>query len=88
MYPQGRDQIFKCSGSNLTFLAGHNFDFNKLFREGISSCTQDVAAQLRAKYDERQKSREEALEVQDEKPAFLDEVPVPHEEIDKLAEVK
>ncbi|XP_031620480.1 poly(A)-specific ribonuclease PARN-like isoform X2 [Contarinia nasturtii] len=88
VYPQSRDQVFKCSGSNLTFLAGHNFDFNKLFREGVSCCTQDVATQLRAKYDERQKSREEALEVRDERPSNCDEVPVPHEEIDKLAEVK
>lgn len=88
VFPQNRDQIFKCSGSSLSFLAEQKFDFNKLFREGVSCCTQDVALQLRAKYDERQKSREEALEVRDEKPANFDEVPVPAEELDKLIEVK
>lgn len=69
-------------------MAEQQFDFNKLFREGVSCCTQDVATQLRAKYDERQKSREKALEVRDEKPSNIDEVPVPVEEIDKLEEVK
>lgn len=74
----------------MTFLAEQKFDFNKLFREGVSCCTQDVAVKLREKYDERQKSREEALEVRDEKPtnSNYDEVPVPPEEVDKLCEVK
>lgn len=88
MYPQNRDDVFECSGSSLTFLAEQNFDFNKLFRHGVSCCTQDVAVKLREKYDERQKNRKEALEVKDEKPSNLDEVPVPVEEVDKLAEVK
>lgn len=88
MYPQNRDDVFECSGSSLTFLAEQNFDFNKLFRHGVSCCTQDVAVKLREKYDERQKNRKEALEVKDEKPANFDEVPVPVEEVDKLAEVK
>lgn len=69
-------------------MAEQKFDFNKLFREGVSCCTQEVALQLRSKYDERRKSREEALEVYDEKPSNFDEVPVPVEELDKLNEVK
>lgn len=72
----------------MSFLAEQHFDFNKLFRHGISCCTQDVAVKLREKYDERQKSREEALEMRDEKPNNFDEMPVPAEEIDKLHEVK
>lgn len=88
VFPQNREQIFKCSGSCMSFLAEQKFDFNKLFREGVSCCTQDVAKQLRAKYDERKKSREEALEVSDEKPATFDDVPVPFEELDKLDEVR
>lgn len=73
----------------MSFLAEQKFDFNKLFREGLSCCTQDVAQQLRAKYDERQKSREDALEEStDEKPANLDEVPVPAEEVETLVEVR
>lgn len=88
MFPQNRDQLFKCSGSCMSFLAGQKFDFNKLFSEGISCCTQDVAIKLREKYDERQKCREEALEVRDERPTNSDDVPVPPEEVDKLTEVK
>lgn len=88
VYPQNRDQVFKCSGSCISFLAEQKFDFNKLFSGGVSCCTQDVAAKLREKYDERQKSREEALEVKDEKPSNFDDVPVPPEEIDKLNEAR
>lgn len=72
----------------MSFLAGQNFDFNKLFSEGVSCCTQDVAQQLRDKYDERKKCREEALEVRDEKPNNVDDVPVPAEEVEKLNEVR
>lgn len=81
--------MFKCSGPCISFLASTaKFDFNKLFSRGVSCCTQDVAKKLREKYDERQKSREEALEVRDEKPSSVDDVPIPPEEVDKLAEVK
>lgn len=84
--------MFKCSGSCVSFLAEQKFDFNKLFSRGVSCCTQDVAVKLREKYDERQKSREQALEdaleVRDEKPSNNDDVPIPPEEVDKLTEVK
>lgn len=80
--------MFKCAGSCISFLAEQKFDFNKLFSRGVSCCTQDVAQKLREKYDERQKSRQEALELKDEKPSNFDDVPVPPEEIDKLMEVK
>lgn len=72
----------------MTFLAEQNFDFNKLFRQGVSCCIQEEAVKLREKYDERQKSRREAFEVKDEKPASLDEIPVPDEEVDKIHEAK
>lgn len=88
MFPQGRDQVFKCSGSSLTFLSEQNFDFNKLFKKGISCCTQEVAKKLRTMYDERKRNRIDALEVNDERPPNLDEVPVPHEELDKLDEIR
>jgi poly(A)-specific ribonuclease len=29
------DKRFTCQSSSITFLSGHNFDFNKLFRSGI-----------------------------------------------------
>lgn len=67
---------------------GQNFNFNKLFRDGVSCCTQDVAQQLRDKYDERERCREEALEVKDEKLNNCDDVPVPTDEVEKLNEVR
>lgn len=73
----------------MSFLAAQKFDFNKLFRDGVSCCTQDIAIKLRTKYDEQQKNREEALEVKEEKhPTNLDEIPIPLEEVDKINEVK
>lgn len=88
VYPQRRDENFRCSASNITFLAGQNFDFNKLFGKGLSCCTQEMANKLRENYDERQKAREEALEVGEERPPHYDDVPIPLEELDKLEEVR
>lgn len=88
VYPQGRDENFRCSASNITFLAGQNFDFNKLFGKGLSCCTQAMAKKLRDNFDERQKAREEALEASDERSPNDDDVPIPLEELDKLEEVR
>lgn len=88
VFPQGRDQHFKCTGSSLTFLSEQNFNFNKLFQKGVSCCTQDVAKKLRTVYDERQRNRIDALEVSDERSPNFDEVPVPLEELDKLDEIR
>lgn len=88
VFPQGRDQTFRCSASVMSFLAEQKFDFNKLYGKGLSCCTQEVAKKLRNMYDERQKAREEALEVNDERPPNVDDVPVPIDELDKLDEVR
>lgn len=88
VYPQGKDQNLRCSGSCLTFLAEQNFDFNQLFRKGISCCTQDVSQKLRTLYDERKKNREDALEVNDERSSNYNEVMVPLEELDRVNEFR
>lgn len=88
VYPQGKEQNFRCSGSCVTFLASQRFDFNKLFRKGVSCCTQDVSQKLRSMYDERKKSREDSLDVNDDRPPNWDEVAVPHEELDRVAEAR
>lgn len=36
--PSSRKQTFRCQGESMAFLGSHNFDFNKLFRDGISYC--------------------------------------------------
>lgn len=85
VYPQGRDQVFKCNGTSMTFLAEQNFDFNSLFRKGISCCNQETATKLRTQLEERQRYREDVtFAVQ----AQVDDVPVPSEEVDNLEEIR
>lgn len=88
MYPQGKDQDFRCSASNMAFLSAQKFDFNTLFAKGLSCCTQEVAKKLRSNFDERQKNREEALELNDERPPNVDDVPIPLDEVDRLDDVR
>lgn len=90
VYPQGRDQSFRCTGPSLQFLAEQNFDFNKLFREGISCCTQEVADQLRKQYEEKQRYREESTDGGGGGGgnSNMDEVPVPVEELANLDEIR
>lgn len=86
MYPQGRDQDFKCTGSNMVFLAEQNFDFNKLFRKGISCCTREVAEKYRKQIDEKQKYREDQVNNIDA--ACVNDVPVPLEEQETIEEIR
>lgn len=86
VYPQGRDQDFKCTGSNMMFLSEQNFDFNKLFRKGVSCCTQEVAEKYRKQLEEKQKYRED--QVNNVESGAVDDVPVPVEELDTLEEVR
>lgn len=51
LYPRAESQRFACQGGALAFLSSQNFDFNKLFRDGISFCDLDEAATLRGKQD-------------------------------------
>lgn len=51
--PQAQCQRFKCQGSSMQFLAEHNFDFNKLFRYGISYCDRAEASTLKDKLNEK-----------------------------------
>ncbi|XP_022120788.2 poly(A)-specific ribonuclease PARN [Pieris rapae] len=52
----GYDKMFLCQSSSLEFLALQGFDFNKLFRDGISYVTDPVETKLRENLTERQKS--------------------------------
>uniref|UniRef100_T1IEU5 Uncharacterized protein n=1 Tax=Rhodnius prolixus TaxID=13249 RepID=T1IEU5_RHOPR len=55
---QARDRRFLCQASSLTFLTEHGFDFNKLFREGISYLTQSDEDNLKEVFAEKQKWKE------------------------------
>lgn len=57
--PRRRHNVFQCEGEAMAFLARNNFDFNKLFRQGISYCTIPEEAKMREQLVERQAKRAE-----------------------------
>lgn len=59
--PRKRHTVFQCEGEAMAFLARNNFDFNKLFREGINYCTIPEEERLREQLRERQAKRAEML---------------------------
>lgn len=59
--PRKRHSVFQCEGEAMAFLARHNFDFNKLFRDGISYATIPEEERLREQLRERQAKRAEVL---------------------------
>ncbi|XP_050090652.1 poly(A)-specific ribonuclease PARN-like isoform X1 [Anopheles aquasalis] len=91
-YPKGRTHIFSCQGESLRFLADHGFDFNKLFREGLSFATEAEAERLRSDLKERQANRAAALQAaadgtaDDAEPADVNMVPVPAEHQEQIDE--
>lgn len=54
LYPRAEKQRFACQGGSMSFLASQDFDFNKLFRDGISFCDLDEAGIMREKHEARQ----------------------------------
>lgn len=86
VYPQGRDESFRCSSSSMQFLAKQNFDFNKLFRDGISCCNQEMANQLRKQLEEKQRYRKDQTDGNET--TNVDEVAVPAEEMANLDEIR
>lgn len=53
LYPRSETQRFACQGGSMSFLASQNFDFNKLFMDGISFCDLEEASNLREKHESR-----------------------------------
>ncbi|KAG4073427.1 hypothetical protein HA402_000651 [Bradysia odoriphaga] len=58
VFPQMRKQRFECQGDSMAFLGANNFDFNMLFREGISYCDEEEAKRMREQFDEKLKLME------------------------------
>ncbi|XP_050074145.1 poly(A)-specific ribonuclease PARN-like [Anopheles maculipalpis] len=56
-YPKGRTAVFSCQGESMRFLADNGFDFNRLFREGLSYANENDEQRYRADLKERQQSR-------------------------------
>lgn len=90
VYPQARDQVFKCLGTSVTFLAEQKFDFNKLFRSGISCCNREVAQKLRTQMEERQRHRENLNNAESGVAGVTvaEQVPVPPEELETLEQIR
>ncbi|XP_049291328.1 poly(A)-specific ribonuclease PARN-like isoform X1 [Anopheles funestus] len=56
-YPKGRTNVFSCQGESIRFLADNGFDFNRLFREGLSYANEIEEQRYRADLKERQAKR-------------------------------
>ncbi|CAH3997884.1 poly(A)-specific ribonuclease PARN-like [Pieris brassicae] len=80
LFPRGRpgyDKMFVCQSSSLEFLALQGFDFNKLFRDGISYMTEPIETKLREQLTERQKSYSNdkgTITIPDEYKAQIEEI--------------
>uniref|UniRef100_A0A182SUM6 Uncharacterized protein n=1 Tax=Anopheles maculatus TaxID=74869 RepID=A0A182SUM6_9DIPT len=95
-YPKGRTNVFSCQGESMRFLADNGFDFNRLFREGLSYANEIDEQRYRADLRERQVSRAATIlaaaeeESNDEEPkADVNAIPVPVElqqQLDDTAE--
>ncbi|XP_043289264.1 poly(A)-specific ribonuclease PARN-like isoform X2 [Venturia canescens] len=71
------DCRFMCQSSSISFLASRGFDFNKLFNSGIPYLTMMEEEKLSKKFEERQRIREEGLElipISDEDKPQIDEI--------------
>lgn len=67
----------------MAFLGANNFDFNTLFRDGISYCDEDEAKRLREQFNEKLKSSIDNTKSVDE-----NVVAVPIEEQEQLDRLK
>lgn len=79
-----RRQRFECQGDSMAFLGNNNFDFNKLFREGISYCDEHEAKRLREQFNEKLK----LMTSSDYKNNADEQVQVPIEEQESLDRLK
>ncbi|XP_053689559.1 poly(A)-specific ribonuclease PARN-like [Sabethes cyaneus] len=89
-YPKGRLNVFSCQGDSMRFLAENGFDFNKLFRHGLSYCLEADEERLRAELRERQEQRATALQdddVTDEDNSSVNMVPIPPGEEKLLTDI-
>ncbi|XP_055528677.1 poly(A)-specific ribonuclease PARN-like isoform X2 [Wyeomyia smithii] len=89
-YPKGRFNVFTCQGDSMRFLAENGFDFNKLFRYGLSFCVETDEQRLRTELRERQEQRANALQdedVSDGETASVNMVPVPPGEEKLLSDI-
>uniref|UniRef100_A0A182NHZ9 Poly(A)-specific ribonuclease RNA-binding domain-containing protein n=1 Tax=Anopheles dirus TaxID=7168 RepID=A0A182NHZ9_9DIPT len=71
-YPKGRTNVFSCQGESMRFLADNGFDFNRLFREGLSYVNEPDEQRYRADLLDRQATRAANILVQAEEESTND----------------
>ncbi|XP_046483955.1 poly(A)-specific ribonuclease PARN isoform X2 [Neodiprion pinetum] len=71
------DCRFMCQASSMSFLADRGFDFNKLFNKGIPYLTSAEEEKLGKKLEERQKARDDGLEL----------IPIPDDDRPQIEEI-
>lgn len=59
MNRQAPDNRFMCQASSIAFLANQDFDFNKLFKQGIPYLNANEEEKLIKRMEEKQKLKEE-----------------------------
>ncbi|KAG6454788.1 poly(A)-specific ribonuclease PARN isoform X2 [Manduca sexta] len=80
LFPRGKvgtEKMFLCQSSSLDFLGAQGFDFNKVFKEGISYMTEPVETRLRENLLEKQKTQakeKDAITIPDEHKTFVEDV--------------
>lgn len=88
VYPQSRNATFSCQGSSLSFLSANNFDFNKLFKSGISYCNAAEEEKVQQEVKEKQALRAEQLKLrigtEEQDTSNRNFIPIPSHEEDMI----
>lgn len=84
------DVLFLCQSSSLDFLVSHNFDFNKLFHEGVSYMPVYEEARAKSKMDEQlEKLKTKKTESSEEKTTQPKEAPeIPESEQERMDSIR
>lgn len=80
VYPRSRSQRFACQGEAIEFLSKHDFDFKKLFWDGVSYHNWEDATRMREEL--------EAKFTRNETENFIDLVEIPESEKELLNKAK
>lgn len=88
VYPQARHATFSCEGASLSFLANNGFDFNKLFKNGISFCRKEEEEKFRKEVADKQAQRLEQLKqrtsTEEQDISNRNFIPVPEREVELI----
>lgn len=92
IYPQSKNATFSCQGQSLSFLASNGFDFNKLFKSGVSYMNAVEEEKLRKDVEEKQTLRMEQLKQRtcNEETDTSDRnfIPIPEKEVELMDKVR